>query len=128
MTKTPDQMLAVLEARFARHMQRHKDIPWADVRARLESRPDALRVLSMMEESGGEPDVVGRDAATGRIAFCDCAPESPGGRRSVCFDRAALDARKEHKPKASAEEMAREMGVELLTEEQYRGLQALGEF
>src|SRR5262245_53430057 len=107
MTKAPEDLLSILEARFARHMHRHRDIAWADVRARLDGHPDALRVLAEMEATGGEPDVVGRDPATGRIAFCDCAPESPGGRRSICFDRAALDARKEHKPKTSAEDMAR---------------------
>jgi len=128
MTKTPEELLEILESRFDRHMHRHAGIAWADVRARLEGRPDALRVLARMEESGGEPDVVGLDAATGRIAFCDCAAESPGGRRSVCYDREALDARKEHKPRTSAEEMARAMGVELLTEAQYHELQALDEF
>ena len=125
---SPEELLAILQARFDRHTHRHPDIAWADVRARLEGRPEALQVLAGMEDTGGEPDVVGLDAATGRIAFCDCAAESPGGRRSICYDGEALAARKEHKPKTSAAEMARELGVELLTEAQYHGLQALGEF
>src|SRR6476661_6876430 len=108
----PEELLEILHARFDKHMHRHPGIAWADVRARLEGRPDALQVLAGMEETGGEPDVVGLDAATGRIAFCDCAAESPGDRRSVCYDGEALAARKEHKPKASAAEMARAMGIE----------------
>jgi len=109
-------------------MHRHKGIAWADVRARLEGNPDALKSLRAMEATGGEPDVIGRAKKAGHFTFCDCAAESPAGRRSVCYDRAALDSRKEHKPQDSAVEMAAEMGIDLLTEEQYRALQKLGEF
>ena len=109
-------------------MQRHKGIAWAEVQARLEGNLRALESLRQMEDSGGEPDVIGRDKATGRYTFCDCAAESPSGRRSLCYDKEALDARKEHKPQGSAVEMAAGMGVDLLTQEQYRALQQLGEF
>lgn len=126
--KERDALLATLKARFEKNMQRHQGIAWAEVQARLESHPDALRSLHAMESTGGEPDVIGRDKATGRFTFCDCAPESPTGRRSVCYDREALDARKEHKPQGSAAGMAAEMGIALLTEQQYRDLQKLGEF
>ena len=108
-------------------MQRHEGIAWADVQARLNAHPAALSSLRAMEASGGEPDVVQQDAA-GHYTFCDCAAESPVGRRSVCYDRAARDARKEHKPQGSAVEMAQAMGIALLTEAQYRKLQELGEF
>ena len=108
-------------------MARHARMAWAEVRAALEGRPEALRSLREMEATGGEPDVVGRDEA-GRFTFCDCAPESPTGRRSVSYDREARESRKEHAPKSSAEEMAAAMGIELLTEAQYRQLQELGEF
>jgi hypothetical protein len=121
-------LLRVLEDRFERNMHRHKGIAWGDVRARLEKNPDALKALRTMEATGGEPDVIGHVKETGRFTFCDCAAESPAGRRSVCYDRAALDSRKEHKPQDSAIEMAAEMGIDLLTEEQYRALQKLGEF
>lgn len=127
-TKEREELLQVLKTRFDKNMQRHRGIAWADVLARLEGRPEALKALRQMEATGGEPDVVGRDERTGRYAFCDCAAESPSGRRSLCYDRDALDARKENKPQGSAVGMADEMGVELLTEEQYRALQALGEF
>jgi hypothetical protein len=123
-----DALLQALKARFEKNMHRHKGIVWADVQARLESNHSALKSLHAMETTGGEPDVIGWDKETGRFTFCDCSPESPAGRRSVCYDRAALDARKEHKPQGSAIEMADEMGIELLTEEQYRALQKLGEF
>jgi len=123
-----DRLLQVLQERFEKNMRRHKGIAWADVRARLEANPDAMRSLQAMEESGGEPDVVGQDKDTGRYAFCDCSAESPGGRRSACYDRAALESRKENKPEGSAVEMAAAMGIELLTEDQYRALQQLGEF
>lgn len=123
-----DELLRTLQARFENNMHRHKDLSWQEVRARLESNPDALKSLLAMEATGGEPDVIGRDEETGRFIFCDCSPESPAGRRKVCYDRAALDARKEHPPEGSAVEMAAEMGIELLTEEQYRALQELGEF
>ncbi len=109
-------------------MQRHKGIAWAEVQARLEGNLRALESLRQMEDSGGEPDVIGRDKATGRYTFCDCAAESPSGRRSLCYDKEALDARREHKPQGSAVEMAAGMGVDLLTQDQYRALQQLGEF
>lgn len=123
-----DALLHTLKTRFDKHMQRHQGLTWAEVQKRLADHPAALRSLAAMEETGGEPDVIGRDDSTGRFVFCDCSPETPAGRRSICFDRAALEARKENKPRTSAMEMAAEMGVELLTEEQYRALQALGEF
>lgn len=122
------ELLGVLKARFEQNMGRHKDIEWDKVQARLEANTEKLRSLSEMEETGGEPDVVGFDKKTGEYIFCDCSPESPKGRRSVCYDREALNSRKEHKPKNSAVEMATGMGIELLTEEQYRELQKLGEF
>jgi hypothetical protein len=122
-----DELLRVLKARFEKHQNRHRGITWAAVEARLKGNAAALRSLHAMEESGGEPDVIGEDES-GRVAFCDCATESPSGRRSLCYDREALDARKEAKPGGSAMEMAAEMGIELLTEQEYRELQALGEF
>ncbi len=121
-------LLATLEQRFAANGPRHPGMAWADVRTRLEANPKALGVLQRMEETGGEPDVIDRDPTTGRVTFCDCAPESPSGRRSLCFDRAALDARKENKPKGSAVERAAEIGITLLTEDEYRRLQQLGAF
>lgn len=123
-----EELLQALKARFEKNMHRHQGIAWADVQARLEGNPDALRSLREMEATGGEPDVIGQDREAGQFTFCDCSPESPTGRRSVCYDREALDSRKEHKPKGSAVEMAAAMGIELLTEEQYRELQRLGEF
>jgi hypothetical protein len=123
-----DDLLGTLKTRFEKNMHRHQGVAWADVQARLESNSGALKALHAMEETGGEPDVIGRDQKTGRFTFCDCAIESPAGRRSLCYDRAALDARKENKPQGSAVEMAIEMGIDLLTEEQYRALQKLGEF
>lgn len=123
-----DELLRTLMARFEHNMHRHRDVSWDEVQARLEGNPRALESLRAMETTGGEPDVIGRDAETGRLTFCDCSPESPKGRRSLCYDRAALDARKEHKPQGSAVETAAEMGVDLLTEEQYRALQELGAF
>jgi hypothetical protein len=122
------ELLQTLKARFEKHVQRHQGIAWADVQARLEGNADALEALLEMESTGGEPDVIGRDAKSGRFTFCDCSAESPAGRRSLCYDRAALDARKEAKPKSSAVETAAGMGVALLTEERYRELQRLGEF
>jgi hypothetical protein len=126
--KEREQLLETLKARFDANARRHEGIAWADVLARLDGLPAALRSLLAMESTGGEPDVIGRDATSGRVTFCDCSAQSPAGRRSVCYDREALDARKEHKPKSSAVEMAGEMGIELLTETQYRALQRLGEF
>lgn len=123
-----EELLATLEARFLEHGARHPDLDWAEVRDRLEQKPDALWSLAEMERTGGEPDVVGRDETTGELLFYDCAPESPKGRRSTCYDGAAREARKKHKPDSSAVEMATEMGVELLDEEEYRALQALGPF
>jgi hypothetical protein len=122
------EMLRVLQDRFEKNMHRHRGIAWIDVRARVEGNPNALRSLHAMEATGGEPDVIGYVRTTGSVTFCDCSPESPGGRRSLCYDRAALDSRKENKPQGSAVQMAAEMGIELLTEEQYRHLQELGEF
>ena len=121
-----DTLLKTLQARFEKHMERHKGLTWAKVQARLDA--DALESLLAMEASGGEPDVIGQDKKSGRFLFCDCSAESPAGRRSLCYDRKALDARKQHKPKGNAAERAADMGIELLTEEQYRALQTLGEF
>lgn len=130
MTATPPagDLLATLRARFEAHMHRHPDLRWEDVEARLSERPGKLRVLREMERTGGEPDVVGRDARTGEILFVDCAPQSPAGRRSLCYDRAAREGRKKHPPEGSALEAAEAMGAELLTEEEYRALQAVGAF
>jgi hypothetical protein len=126
---TADQdLLHGLQARFERNMARHRGVAWADVAARLDASPAALTALRAMEETGGEPDVVGRDEGAGRIVFCDCSAETPAGRRSLCYDGAALAARKEAKPTGNAVDMAKEMGIELLTEEQYGALQQLGEF
>jgi hypothetical protein len=126
--KERDELIRVLQTRFEKNMSRHQGITWSDVQARLDAQPKALAALQAMEESGGEPDVIGRDKKSGQITFCDCAAQSPSGRRSVCYDRKARNSRKEHKPKSSALELAQAMGVELLTEEQYRRLQELGEF
>jgi hypothetical protein len=123
-----DDLLAALKARFDSNMQRHPGVPWDQVLARLAAHPAALQSLAAMEATGGEPDVIGSGAPTARITFCDCAAESPAGRRSLCYDGAARNARKENKPPGSAVEAAAEMGIELLTEEQYRELQKLGEF
>ena len=123
-----EALLQALQARFEKHMHRHKGIAWAEVRARLERNPAALKSLRDMEATGGEPDVIGQDAGAGLYTFCDCSEESPSGRRSVCYDREALESRKEHRPESSAVEMAAAMGFALLTEEQYRELQKLGEF
>ena len=131
MTLTKTQtgaLLATLQARFEKHMARHPDADWPLVQARLESSPRKLQTLQQMEDTGGEPDVIGRDQASGEFIFCDCSAESPAGRRSLCYDRAALDARKENKPAGCATEMAAEMGVALLTEAEYRHLQTLGHF
>lgn len=122
------ELLAILQARFHSNMQRHQGLQWADVQTKLAAKAEQLWSLSEMERTGGEPDVVGRDKATGEYIFYDCSAESPKDRRSLCYDREALDARKENKPRGSAVDMAAAMGIELLTEEQYRGLQRLGEF
>ncbi|HTN03969.1 MAG TPA: DUF4256 domain-containing protein [Planctomycetaceae bacterium] len=121
-------LLQTLQERFEQNMHRHAGTAWADVLARLEQNPGALKSLREMELTGGEPDVISHDAETDHYIFCDCSPESPAGRRSICYDRAALDSRKEHKPQGSAVELAAAMGVDLLTEDQYRELQQLGEF
>lgn len=124
-----DALLGTLQTRFDKNTARHKGIQWADVSARLaETTPAKLWSLHEMESSGGEPDVIGQDKQTGEYLFVDCSTESPKGRVSVCYDRAGLDSRKEHKPKTSAMEMAAGMGVELLTPDQYHDLQKLGEF
>ena len=123
-----DELLSTLQSRFEKNMNRHKNLDWEKVRAKLEKHPAKLRSLEQMESTGGEPDVVAFDKRSGEFIFFDCSAESPKGRRSVCYDRAALASRKEHKPANSALDMAKEMGVELLTEEQYRDLQKLGEF
>ena len=123
-----DELLRTLRARFEKNMNLHRGLAWADVQAKLEASAEKLWSLSEMERTGGEPDVVGLDKKPGEYVFYDCAAESPKGRRSLCYDREALDSRKENKPKGNAMEMATAMGVELLTEEQYRGLQILGNF
>jgi hypothetical protein len=123
-----EELLRVLKARFEKNMNRHQGVEWAKVQARLEANAEKLWSLAEMERTGGEPDVVGQDKKTGAYIYYDCSGESPKGRRSVCYDREALEARKEHKPKDSAVNMAAAMGIELLTEEQYRELQKLGEF
>ena len=126
--KQREELLNTLKARFEKNMNRHKGLEWAKVQAKLEAHTEKLWSLNEMERTGGEPDVVGHDKKTGEYIFYDCSAESPKGRRSVCYDREALEARKEHKPKDSAVDMATAMGIELLTEEQYRELQKLGEF
>ena len=122
------ELMEELKTRFEANPQRHKGIKWGDVQAKLEKNPAKLWSLAEMERTGGEPDVVGQDKKTGGFLFCDCSPESPSGRRSLCYDEAALKSRKEHKPKGSAVALAEAMGVEILTEGEYRALQELGEF
>lgn len=122
-----EELLETLQARFEANMQRHEDVAWADVRARLEAEPERLWSLGEMERTGGEPDVVGQDEESGEYLFFDCSAESPEGRRSVCYDAEALEARKKHKPENSAVAMATDMCAVLLDEEQYRRLQELGE-
>ena len=126
--KQREELLKALKARFEKNMNLHPGLAWAQVQARLESKAEKLRSLHEMERTGGEPDVVGHDKKTGEYIFYDCSAESPKGRRSICYDREALDSRKENKPKDSAVGMAAAMGVELLTEEQYRELQKRGTF
>ncbi|HEY6401123.1 MAG TPA: DUF4256 domain-containing protein, partial [Blastocatellia bacterium] len=123
-----DELLSALKARFDKNTNRHKGLEWARVQAKLEADAEKLWSLNEMERTGGEPDVVGQDKKTGEYIFFDCSAESPKGRRSVCYDREALEARKEHKPKDSAINMAAAMGIEILTEEQYREVQSLGNF
>ena len=123
-----EELLRALKARFEKNMNRHKGLEWAKVQTKLEANPEKLWSLLEMERTGGEPDVVGRDEKTGEYIFYDCSAESPKGRRSFCYDREALQSRKEAKPKNSAMDVATAMGIELLTEEQYRELQKLGDF
>jgi hypothetical protein len=123
-----EELLSELKARFEKNMNRHKGLEWAPVQAKLGAKTEKLWSLSEMERTGGEPDVVGLDKKTGEYIFYDCSAESPKGRRSLCYDGEALETRKEHKPKNSAIDMAAAMGIELLTEEQYRDLQKLGNF
>jgi hypothetical protein len=126
--KQREELLKALKARFEKNLNRHDGLEWAEVQARLEAHPEKLWSLNEMERTGGEPDIVGYDGETGEYIFYDCSAESPKGRRSVCYDREGLEARKEFRPGDSAVDMAAAMGIELLTEEQYRELQKLGEF
>ena len=126
--KDRDDLLKTLKARFEKNMNRHRGLEWAKVQSKLEANPGKLWSLNEMERTGGEPDVVGDDQKMGEYIFFDCSPQSPKDRTSVCYDREALESRKEHKPKNSAMDMAAAMGIELLTEEQYQELQKLGEF
>jgi len=123
-----EQLLQTLQARFEKNMNRHPELTWAKVQVKLEAQPDKLWSLHEMERTGGEPDVIGYDEQTNQFLFVDCSAESPKGRRSVCYDHEALESRKQHKPEDSAMNMAAAMGIELLTEEQYRELQKLGKF
>ena len=123
-----EELLKTLKARFEKNMGRHKGLAWAKVQAKLEANPKKFWSLGEMEKTGGEPDVVGHDKKSGEYIFFDCSPESPKGRRSVCYDNEALKARKEHKPKDSAINLAAAMGIEILTEDEYRELQKLGDF
>ncbi len=123
-----EALIGVLHARFEKNMRLHERLAWAQVQAQLEAHPDKLWTLSEMERTGGEPDAVGLDEKTGEVIFFDCAPESPAGRRSTCYDQEALDTRKANKPETSAMQMAAEMGITLLDEEEYHLLQSLGEF
>jgi hypothetical protein len=126
--KQGEELLVTLKARFEKNMNRHKGLEWAKIQAKLQADPEKLRSLNEMETTGGEPDVVGQDKKTGEYIFYDCSAESPKDRRSLCYDREALASRKENKPAGSAIDMAAAMGIELLTEEQYRELQQLGSF
>ncbi|MDB5799250.1 MAG: hypothetical protein JWL63_189 [Rhodocyclales bacterium] len=123
-----DSLIKTLKERFAKNMRRHTGIDWAPIQAKLKANPKKIQALQEMELTGGEPDVIAHDDKTGEFIFCDCSPESPAGRRSLCYDRKALDSRKENKPGGNAVEMAASIGIEILTEQQYRELQALGEF
>lgn len=127
-SKQSEDLLKTLKARFEKNMNRHKSLDWTKIETKLKSQPEKLWSLNQMEITGGEPDVVEYDKKTGKYIFYDCSPESPNGRRSLCYDREALNARKEFKPKNSALDVAAEMGIEILTEEQYRELQKLGKF
>lgn len=126
--KTNPALLEVLKTRFEKNMSRHRGIEWTQVQTRLDASPEKLRSLAEMEQTGGEPDVIGHDKKTGQFLFVDCSPETPKGRVSVCYDREGLESRKEHRPKDTAMDMAAAMGIEMLTEEQYVALQKLGDF
>ncbi|MCD7032872.1 DUF4256 domain-containing protein [Metabacillus sp. GX 13764] len=128
MTAEHTQLLALLKGRFEKNMSRHEGLQWEEIQSKLENDPEKVKTLFEMERTGGEPDVIDYDEKTGEYIFCDCSPESPKGRRSVCYDLEALESRKKHKPENSAVEMASAIGIELLTEEQYRELQKLGNF
>jgi hypothetical protein len=121
-------LIVALKLRFEKSMHRHRDLQWPPIQARLEANPEKLWSLAEMERTGGEPDVIGHDPKTGEYIFCDCSEQSPQDRRSLCYDRAALDSRKEHKPEGSAADLAAAMGIELLSEAQYRDLQKLGAY
>ncbi len=127
-TQERQELLQVLETRFKKYVHRHEDVSWAKVQAKLEGKPEVLESLLALEMSGGEPDVIAQNNETGAVTFCDCSAQSPAGRRGACYDREAQNSRKEHKPKSNAVETAAAMGIDLLTEEQYRNLQTLGEF
>jgi len=127
-SKQSEELLEVLQARFEKNMNRHEGLVWAKVKARLDASPGKLWSLHEMEATGGEPDVVGHDKKTGEYIFFDCSPQTPKGRVSVCYDRAGWESRKEHRPKTTAMDLAAEIGIELLTEEQYQDLQKLGSF
>ena len=126
--KQQEELLSILKARFEKNKKRHEGIDWKEVEAKLEVNSPKLWSINQMQETGGEPDVIGQDKKTGEFIFCDCSAESPVGRRSLCYDKQGLDSRKEHKPVGNAIDMAASMGIELLTEEEYRDLQRLGEF
>lgn len=126
--KSFDELLQILKKRFEENNERHPDLKWDDIKKKLENSPEKLHTLSKMEDTGGEPDIIGYDSKTGEYIFCDCSPESPSGRRSLCYDEAALESRKQNKPKGSALGMAKEMGIEILDEELYLEFQELGEF
>jgi hypothetical protein len=128
MNQLDEELLRTLQTRFEKNTHRHLHIKWADVEQRLRTSPNKMQVLRRMEDSGGEPDVLAQIEASGEFLFADCAAESPVGRRSLCYDQAALDARKENKPRGSAIEMAQEIGIDILSEVEYRHLQRLGEF
>lgn len=127
-TQQSEELLKILKTRFEKNINRHKDLEWIKIETKLKANIEKLWTLNEMEKSGGEPDVIGYDKKTGEYIFCDCSAESPAGRRSFCYDREALNSRKEHKPQNNVIDVAEEMGVELLTEEQYRELQKLGSF
>jgi len=128
MTAEEKKLLSTLKTRFEKNPQRHPGLAWADAQARLESNPEKLSPLAEMERTGGEPDVIGVERATGEFIFVDCSPQSPEGRRSLCYDRAAWESRKANKPESSAQEMAEALGIALLSEDEYRQLQKLGDF